>query len=129
MIELNLKAALERLTGLAVYPLLLPDSEQEGVTYQRISDPAVATGLVRTRLIAARFQITFYLLDDYTRLLQLDQAVWQAWQTISHGEIDGYPVQYVSRGGMQQDCTAQNNNQVQYRYVRDYTLYYQEGET
>lgn len=126
MIELNLKTALERLTGLAVYPLLLPDSEQEGVTYQRISDPAVATGLVRTRLIAARFQITFYLLDDYTRVLQLDQAVWQAWQTISHGEIDGYPVQYVSRGGMQQDRTRLTNNSVQYRLVRDFIITFSE---
>ena len=30
MIELALKAALERLTGLDVYPLLLPDELQEG---------------------------------------------------------------------------------------------------
>ena len=34
MIELALKTALERLTGLDVYPLLLPDELQEGVTYQ-----------------------------------------------------------------------------------------------
>lgn len=39
MIELALKTALERLTGLDVYPLLLPDELQEGVTYQCISDP------------------------------------------------------------------------------------------
>ncbi|ARZ01314.1 hypothetical protein AXW38_09905 [Yersinia ruckeri] len=129
MIELNLKTVLEQLTGLAVYPLLLPDSEQEGVTYQRISDPAVATGLVRTPLVAARFQITFYLLDDYARLLQWDQSLWQTWKIIQHGDIAGYPVQYVTRGGMQQDCITQNNNQVQYRYVRDYILYYREGIT
>jgi hypothetical protein len=31
MIELALKTALERLTGLDVYPLLLPDELQEGL--------------------------------------------------------------------------------------------------
>ena len=31
MIELALKTALERLTGLDVYPLLLPDELQEGI--------------------------------------------------------------------------------------------------
>lgn len=38
MIELALKTALERLTGLNVYPLLLPDELQEGITNQCISD-------------------------------------------------------------------------------------------
>ena len=38
MIELAIKGALERITGMNAYPLLLPDTVQEGVTYQRISD-------------------------------------------------------------------------------------------
>ena len=84
MIELALKTALERLTGLDVYPLLLPDELQEGITYQCISDPELYAGLLRTGLIAGRFQIAIHLLNDYTRLLQLDKKIsamdrYRAW--------------------------------------------------
>ena len=33
MIELAIKGALERITGMNAYPLLLPDTVQEGVTF------------------------------------------------------------------------------------------------
>lgn len=74
MIEQAIKISLERLSGMTVYPLLLPDSEQNGITFQRISDPEVETGMVRTGLIAGRFQISMYKVDDYTGLVKLDKA-------------------------------------------------------
>jgi hypothetical protein len=122
MIEQAVKSALERITGLEVYPLLLPDAEQEGATFQRISDPAVGDGLTRTELTAVRMQVSLYLIDDYTRLLQLDAAIWSEWQTIVQGELDGHPVQYISRGGIQQSKTTLTGGRTQYRLVRDFTL-------
>jgi hypothetical protein len=83
MIELAIKNALERITGMNAYPLLLPDSEQEGVTYQRISDPEMYAGTLRTGLISARFQVTIYRIDDYTSLLQLDKKIWSEWKKSS----------------------------------------------
>ena len=44
MIESAIKTAVERITGLDTYPLLLPDTVQEGATFQRISDPQVGDG-------------------------------------------------------------------------------------
>ncbi|EIU2829677.1 hypothetical protein L4O62_001955 [Salmonella enterica] len=127
MIELALKAALERLTGLDVYPLLLPDELQEGITYQCISDPELYTGLLRTGLITGRFQISLYLLDSYTDLLRLDRKIWSEWKQIVHGQLDGFPVQYVDRGGIHQDKTTLTNGRNQYRLVRDFTFVYPES--
>lgn len=120
MIELALKPALERITGLKAYPLLLPDTAQEGVTFQRISDPPVGDGLVRTGLSDVRMQISLYLVDDYTRALQLDAALWAEFQTLVHGQLEGHPVQYVERGGIQQDKAKITSGRVQYRVVRDF---------
>lgn len=126
MIELAIKTALERLSGMSVYPLLLPDSEQNGVTFQRISDPEIETGMIRTGIIAGRFQISMYKVDDYTGLVQMDKAVWAEWKKIVHGTLEGYPVQYVQRGNILQDKTTLTSNQVQYRLIRDYILYFYE---
>lgn len=120
MIELALKPALERITGLKAYPLLLPDTVQEGVTFQRISDAPVGDGLVRTGLSDVRMQISLYLVDDYTRALQLDAALWAEFQTLVHGQLEGHPVQYVERGGIQQDKAKITSGRVQYRVVRDF---------
>ena len=122
MIELAIKSALERITGLDVYPLLLPDAEQEGETFQRISDQALAAGLQRTGLPAVRMPVSLSLSDDYTRLLGLDAAIWSEWQTIVQSEMDGHPVQYISRGGIQQSKTTLTGGRTQYRLVRDFTL-------
>ncbi|MGY6354046.1 hypothetical protein [Citrobacter amalonaticus] len=126
MIEQVIKISLERLSGMAVYPLLLPDSEQSGVTFQRISDPDIENGIVRTGLIAGRFQVSMYKVDDYTGLLQLDKAIWAEWKKIIHGDLEGYPVQYVQRGNIAQDKTTLTSNQVQYRLIRDFILYFYE---
>ncbi|CAH3816304.1 Uncharacterised protein [Enterobacter cloacae] len=126
MIEQAIKISLERLTGMAVYPLLLPDSEQSGITFQRISDPEIETGMVRTGLIAGRFQISIYKVDDYTGLVKLDKAIWSHWKGIVHGELEGYPVQYIQRGNILQDKTTLTSNQIQYRLIRDYVLYFYE---
>lgn len=127
MIELAIKTSLERLSGMSVYPLLLPDTEQDGVTFQRISDPEIETGMVRTGLIAGRFQITMYKVDDYTGLVYLDKAIWAEWKKIIHATLEGYPVQYVQRGNILQDKTTLTSNQIQYRLVRDFILYFFEG--
>lgn len=126
MIEQAIKISLERLSGMAVYPLLLPDSEQSGVTFQRISDPEIENGIVRTGLIAGRFQVSMYKVDDYTGLVQLDKAIWAEWKKIIHGDLEGYPVQYVQRGNIAQDKTTLTSNQVQYRLIRDFILYFYE---
>ncbi|HHK9524175.1 TPA: hypothetical protein ACQZHW_001979 [Enterobacter hormaechei] len=126
MIEQAIKISLERLSGMTVYPLLLPDSEQNGITFQRISDPEVETGMVRTGLIAGRFQISMYKVDDYTGLVKLDKAIWSQWKSIVHGELEGYPVQYIQRGNILQDNTTLTSNQVQYRLTRDFVLYFYE---
>ncbi|KLQ03800.1 hypothetical protein ABF75_07765 [Enterobacter hormaechei subsp. xiangfangensis] len=126
MIEQAIKISLERLSGMTVYPLLLPDSEQNGITFQRISDPEVETGMVRTGLIAGRFQISMYKVDNYTGLVKLDKAIWSQWKSIVHGELEGYPVQYIQRGNILQDKTTLTSNQVQYRLTRDFVLYFYE---
>lgn len=126
MIEQAIKISLERISGMTVYPLLLPDSEQNGITFQRISDPEVETGMVRTGLIAGRFQISIYKVDDYTGLVKLDKAIWSQWKSIVHGELEGYPVQYIQRGNILQDKTTLTSNQVQYRLTRDFVLYFYE---
>ncbi|BEM76401.1 hypothetical protein SME38J_05040 [Serratia marcescens] len=126
MIEYELKTALEALTGLPAYPLLLPDPEQEGVTYQRVSDPLFDTGLAKTSLVQGRFQITLYIIDNYARLIALDHAICQAWESIHQGYIGRWPVQAVTRGILQQSGTTLTNNSIQYRLVRDYIICYPE---
>ncbi|WP_277971752.1 hypothetical protein [Pantoea agglomerans] len=127
MIEAALKVELEALSGMPVYPLLLPDELQEGITFQRISDPEMDGGMVRTGLIAGRFQISMYRIDDYTGLVLLDKKIWSAWRAVQHGSVGGYPVQYVERGGIVQDRVTLTSNRIQYRLVRDFTLYFFEG--
>lgn len=123
-VEQALALSIRTLTGLPVYPLLLPSEITEGVTYQRISDPEIEVGLVRTGLVTARFQITLYLTDDYTGLLRLDQKIWRAWRPVVHGQIEGFPVQYVARGGIQQDKHELTSGSVQYRLARDFFFTY-----
>ena len=129
MIELAIKTALERITGLNAYPLLLPDSEQEGVTFQRISDPEMYAGTLRTGLISARFQVTIYRIDDYTNLLQLDKKIWAEWKKIVHGQLENAPVQYVERGGIRQDKTTLTNRRIQYRLIRDFIIHHTEDSS
>lgn len=126
MIEQAIKTSLERISGMAVYPLLMPDSEQNGITFQRISDPDIENGMVRTGLIAGRFQISMYKVDDYTGLVQLDKDIWGEWKEIIHGGLEGYRVQYVQRGNINQSKTTLTSNQVQYRLSRDFILYFYE---
>lgn len=126
MIEYEIKAALEALTSLPAYPLLLPDPEQEGVTYQKISNPKLATGLASTSLVQGRFQVVLYIINDYARLIELDKAICTAWESIQHGRIGRWPVQTVTRGTMLQGATTLTNNSVQYQLVRDYLICYAE---
>lgn len=129
MIEDAIRTALAGLTGLKVYPLLLPDPIQEGVTFQRVSDPEMDGGMVRTGLIAGRFQISIYRINDYTALVELDRAIWAAWREVQQGKIADYPVQYIQRAGIIQDCTTLPSNSIQYRLVRDYIIYFYEDSS
>ena len=88
MIELAIKGALERITGMNAYPLLLPDTVQEGATFQRISDPEMVSGMLRTGIVSARIQVNLYRLDDYTSLLQLDKKIWTELKSVVHGQLD-----------------------------------------
>lgn len=126
MIELAIKNELERITGMNAYPLLLPDTVQEGVTFQRISDPEMYSGTLRTGIVSARIQVNLYRVDDYTSLLQLDKKIWSEWKSIVHGQRDSIPVQYVERGGIQQDKTTLTNRSIQYRLIRDFIIHYVE---
>ncbi|ENZ8247268.1 hypothetical protein L9E69_001484 [Klebsiella aerogenes] len=126
MIELAIKNELERITGMNAYPLLLPDTVQEGVTFQRISDPEMYSGTLRTGIVSARIQVNLYRVDDYTSLLQLDKKIWSEWKSIVHGQLDSIPVQYVERGGIQQDKTTLTNRSIQYRLIRDFIIHYVE---
>ena len=126
MIELAIKNELERITGMNAYPLLLPDTVQEGVTFQRISDPEMYSGTLRAGIVSARIQVNLYRVDDYTSLLQLDKKIWSEWKSIVHGQLDGVPVQYVERGGIQQDKTTLTNRSIQYRLIRDFIIHYVE---
>ncbi|EIV3811523.1 TPA: hypothetical protein SLG26_000759 [Klebsiella oxytoca] len=129
MIELAIKTALERITGMNAYPLLLPDIVQEGVTFQRISDPEMVSGTLRTGIVSARIQVNLYRVDDYTSLLQLDKKIWSEWKSIVHGQLEGIPVQYVERGGIQQDKTTLTNRSIQYRLIRDFIIHYVEDSS
>ena len=129
MIESAIKTALERITGMNVYPLLLPDKEQEGVTFQRISDPEIYSGTLRTGLISGRFQISLYRVDDYASLLQLDKKIWDEWKEIIHDHLEGVPVQYVRRESIHQGKTTLTNGSIQYRVVRDFILTYRESDS
>ncbi|EPA8519119.1 MULTISPECIES: hypothetical protein [Klebsiella] len=129
MIELAIKNELERITGMNAYPLLLPDTVQEGVTFQRISDPEMYSGTLRTGIVSARIQVNLYRVDDYTSLLQLDKKIWSEWKSIVHGQLDGVPVQYVERGGIQQDKTTLTNRSIQYRLIRDFIIHYVEDSS
>lgn len=129
MIELAIKTALERITGMNAYPLLLPDTVQEGVTFQRISDPEMYSGILRTGIVSARIQVNLYRVDDYTSLLQLDKKIWSEWKSIVHGQLEGIPVQYVERGGIQQDKTTLTNRSIQYRMIRDFIIHYVEDSS
>ncbi|EMV6922399.1 hypothetical protein AADG68_002326 [Klebsiella oxytoca] len=129
MIELAIKTALERITGMNAYPLLLPDTVQEGVTFQRISDPEMYSGTLRTGIVSVRIQVNLYRVDDYTSLLQLDKKIWSEWKSIVHGQLEGIPVQYVERGGIQQDKTTLTNRSIQYRLIRDFIIHYVEDSS
>ncbi|HEM6698011.1 TPA: hypothetical protein U2I04_000849 [Citrobacter amalonaticus] len=129
MIELAIKIALERITGMTAWPLLLPVKVQEGVTFQRISDPEMYSGMLRTGLISGRFQITLYRVDDYASLVQLDKKIWEEWKSIIHGNLEGVPVQYVKRESLRQDKTTLTNGSIQYRLMRDFILTYRGSES
>lgn len=127
MIEFDIREDLEKLTGLKAYSVGLPSNVLEGVIYQRISDPKMITGLAKTSLVQARFQITFQIPDDYIKALKLDQIVLNAWENITHGHIGRYPVQTVQRGNFMQNREEQTDKRVIWRVMRDFIITYPEG--
>lgn len=105
---------------------MLPKDAQEGITFQRISDPRYSTGMVTTHLIVARFQIGIHVLNDYEKALLLDKAIRDAWEPIQHGYIGHYPVQTVQRGSFQQGREELTKNTVRWSVMRDFIITYPE---
>ncbi|QBY44204.1 hypothetical protein QE197_12425 [Arsenophonus nasoniae] len=126
MIENDIKKDLSRITGLDAFPLQLPSKQLEGVIYQRISDPKVFTGLAKTTLVQARYQITVQLLNDYEKALWLSEKIKEEWGKIEHGYLGDYPVQHVERGNLIQDREELTENRTCYRITRDFILTYAE---
>lgn len=130
MTEQAVSASLAAITGMPVYPLALPDKVREGVAFQRISDPPL--GVVdNSGVTAIRMQVSFILLDDYSRLLMLDADVWEVWKKIIHGTLEGRRVQRIERDGLHQDFKDLDVGNVphrQYRLVRDYIFICPEDE-
>ncbi|MDC9604954.1 hypothetical protein [Xenorhabdus griffiniae] len=126
MIESDIQADLARLTQLPAYPLVLPSTVLEGVTYQRISDPRFNTGLATSALIEARFQISIIVLNDYLKALKLEEKVRTAWEAVQHGRLGCYPVQTISRGTLHQDAEELTENRKRYRVTRDFIITYTE---
>lgn len=126
MIENDIKVDLERITQLPTYPISLPSNHLEGVIYQRISDPKMFTGLARTRLVHARFQVIVQLVDDYEKALRISDKIRAQWESIEHSYLGNYPVQTVERGNFWQNMEEQTDNRKIYRVGRDFILTYAE---
>lgn len=116
----EIKSAIEALLGVNVYPLIGPQTESEFVTLQLISDPRLVTGTIRTKIVAARYQIAF-VSSLYSRTEEMDKKLWAAWETIQHGHIGGYPVQYVERQSVSESFEPDDGGK--YRRARDYIIY------
>lgn len=122
----ELKSEIESLLGVNVYPLIGLQTESEFITLQLISDPLITSGTLRTSLAAVRYQISF-ISSLYSRVEEMDKALWHAWEPIRHGYIGGYPIQYVSREGVRE--SFDNDDGGKYRRARDYIFYCPEGAT
>lgn len=116
----EIKSAVEALLGVNVYPLIGPQTESEFVTLQLISDPRLVTGTIRTKIVAARYQIAF-VSSLYSRTEEMDKSLWTAWEAIQHGHIGGYPVQYVERQSVSESFDPDDGGK--YRRARDYIIY------
>ncbi|HGJ5860314.1 MAG TPA: hypothetical protein ACHBX6_11605 [Arsenophonus nasoniae] len=132
MIEPDIEKDLERIIemtgsrGMVISPLRLPARHLEGVIYQRISDPKIFAGLVKTKLVQARFQIVVQLIDDYEKALLLIDKIRDEWESIEHGYLGKYPVQTVERGNFWQDMEEQTGGRTIWRLTRDFILIYAE---
>lgn len=116
----ELKSEIEALLGVNVYPLIGPQTESEFVTLQLISDPRVETGIIRTKLAAVRYQVSF-VSSLYSRSEEMDKVLWEVWENIAHGHIGDYPVQYVSREGVSESFDSDDGGK--YRRARDFIFY------
>ncbi|WP_435954108.1 hypothetical protein [Dryocola sp. BD626] len=121
---LDLKTEIESLLNVKVYPLIGPQTESEFVTLQLISDTPLESGTIRTQLVAGRWQISF-ISSFYSRAEEMDKLLWLAWESLVHGHIGSYPVQYVQRGGISESFDSDDGGK--YRRARDYVFYYPEG--
>ncbi len=119
MIELAIKGALERITGMNAYPLLLPDTVQKG-DIPAYFGCAGRGWPARTGISSVRIQVAIYLIDNYSRLLMLDKQLWSEWKAIVQSRLEDCPVSYVTRGSIQQDKITLTSGRIQYRLVRDF---------
>lgn len=118
---LDLKAEIESLLNVKVYPLIGPQTESEFVTLQLVSDPSLESGTIRTKLVAARWQISF-VSSRYSRAEEMDKSLGKEWEGLTHGQIGSKPVQYVQRGGIAESFDSEDGGK--YRRARDFIFFY-----
>lgn len=116
----EIKSEIEKILGVEVYPLIGPQTQGEFVTLQLISDPRLVSGNIRTKLVAARYQISF-ISSLYSRTEEMDKRLWAVWEALQHGYIGGYPVQYVERESVSESFEPDDGGK--YRRARDYIIY------
>ncbi|MFP2513977.1 hypothetical protein [Buttiauxella agrestis] len=120
---LDLKAEIESLLNVKVYPLIGPQTESEFVTLQLVSDPPLESGTIRTKLVAGRWQICF-ISSLYSRTEEMDKKLWRTWEGLAQGHISSYPVQHIQRAGISESFDPGDGGK--YRRTRDYIFYYPE---
>ncbi|WP_230432589.1 hypothetical protein [Plesiomonas shigelloides] len=107
MLDIHLKNDAERLTGLPVYPLQRPDDVNECIVYQVVSDFKPDTGLAGVSLITQRYQFKI-ISPSRVKTIETEKILLQAWEGLAHDKIDGYPVQFIARGGFIEDFDSQD---------------------
>ncbi|HGJ5884786.1 hypothetical protein [Arsenophonus sp.] len=123
----EMRKSIEALTSVKVAPqghAFIPD-ESDYIRIMLVSETTFDTGLVRQSLVAGKYQIDF-ISRDFERTLEMEKAVWRAWQEVSHGYVGNYPVQYVDKGRVYQDF-AEDEDGGFYRQMREFTLYYSDA--
>lgn len=123
MLDVHLKNDAERLTGLPVYPLFRPDDVNECIVYQVVSEFKPDTGLADVSIITQRYQFKI-ISPSRLKTIETEKLLLQAWVGLAHAQIDGYPVQYVARGGFTEDY---DHSDAVWCRIRDFLITHNEA--
>ncbi|MDA1381865.1 hypothetical protein PCI56_25125 [Plesiomonas shigelloides subsp. oncorhynchi] len=75
--------------------------------YQVVSDFKPDTGLAGVSLITQRYQFKI-ISPSRVKTIETEKILLQAWEGLAHDKIDGYPVQFIARGGFTEDFDSQD---------------------